>query len=116
MSVCKGMVWIDKFLHHLKTMENHCLLVCAGESSFQGFLGGAGFRPSAVCQLGLVEPFATRFVPNSCWASERQQLSSGLGNAGASGPLESRFQRGSRRRRWLKIVDHLSHVIRVDEG
>ena len=30
------------------SMGNHCLLVFAGESSFQGFLGGAGFRPSTV--------------------------------------------------------------------
>ena len=27
---------------------NHCLLVVTGESSFQGFLGGAGFGPSTV--------------------------------------------------------------------
>ena len=34
--------------HHFETMGHHCLLVPAGESSFQGFSGGAGFRPSTV--------------------------------------------------------------------
>ena len=29
-------------------MGNPCLLVFTGDSSFQGFLGGAGFRPSTV--------------------------------------------------------------------
>ena len=33
---------------HFQTMANHCLLVFAGELAFQGCLGGAGFRPSAV--------------------------------------------------------------------
>ena len=42
-------LWMDKILHHFETMRNHCLLVCAGESSFQGLLGGAGFCLSAVC-------------------------------------------------------------------
>ena len=37
-----------KILHHFEAMENHCLLVVRGKSSFQGFLGGAGLRPSAV--------------------------------------------------------------------
>ena len=39
--------------HHLETMGNHCSLVFTGESSFQGFLGGAGFRPSTVCRSTL---------------------------------------------------------------
>ena len=43
------LLWMDEILHHLETMGNHCLLVFTGESSFQGFLGGAGFRPSTVC-------------------------------------------------------------------
>ena len=30
-------------------MRHHCLLVFTGESTFRGFLGGAGFRPSTVC-------------------------------------------------------------------
>ena len=30
------------------TMRHHCLLVFTGESAFQGFLGGAGFRSSTV--------------------------------------------------------------------
>ena len=39
--------WTTSISHHLETMQNHCLLVFAGES-LQGFLGGAGFRPSTV--------------------------------------------------------------------
>ena len=42
------MLWMDEFLHHFETMKNCCPLVVRGESSFQGFLGGAGFRPSTV--------------------------------------------------------------------
>ena len=34
-------LWVDDFLHHFEAMGNHCLLVFTGESSFQGFLGGA---------------------------------------------------------------------------
>ena len=55
-------LWMDKILHHLKNMGNHCLLVCTGESSFQGFLGGAkwispihsmeGFRGAPKCLPG----------------------------------------------------------------
>ena len=41
-------LWMDEILHHFKTMGNHCLWVFTGESSFQGFLSGAGFRPSTV--------------------------------------------------------------------
>ena len=41
--------WTKFISHHLETMGSHCLLVFAGESSFQGSLGGAGFRPSTVC-------------------------------------------------------------------
>ena len=39
---------MDTILHHIETMGCHCFLVFTGESSFQGFLGGAGFRPSTV--------------------------------------------------------------------
>ena len=38
------LLWMNKILHHLETMKNHCLLVFTGESSFQRFLGGAGCR------------------------------------------------------------------------
>ena len=41
-----SILWMDEILHHFQTMGNHCLLVFTGESPFQGFLGGAGFRPS----------------------------------------------------------------------
>ena len=34
--------------HHFETMGHHCLLVFTGESPFQAFLGGSGFRPSIV--------------------------------------------------------------------
>ena len=36
-------MWMDEILHHLETMGNHNSLVCTGESSFQGLLGGADF-------------------------------------------------------------------------
>ena len=39
---------MDEILQHSEAMKNHCLLVVAGESSFHGFLGGAGFRPPTV--------------------------------------------------------------------
>ena len=32
-----------------EAMGNHGWLVFTGESTFQGFLGGAGFRPSTIC-------------------------------------------------------------------
>ena len=41
-----GLLWMDEILHHFETMRRHCLLVFTGEPSLQGFLGGAGFRPS----------------------------------------------------------------------
>ena len=44
-------------------MGNHCSLVFTGESSFQGFLGGAGFCPSTLwLHIGVDEhPFASYF-------------------------------------------------------
>ena len=45
--------------HHFETMGNQFLLVFTGESSFQGCLGGAGFRPSTVGPP--VVPFLTNF-------------------------------------------------------
>ena len=42
------MLWMDKILHQFETMKKHCLLAFTGKPSFQGFLGGAGFRPSTV--------------------------------------------------------------------
>ena len=44
----KHILWIDEFLNHFATIKDHCLLVFTGESSSQGSLGGAGFRPSTV--------------------------------------------------------------------
>ena len=35
--------------HHFEAMGKQCLWAFTGESSFQGFLGGAGLRPSTVC-------------------------------------------------------------------
>ena len=51
--------------HHWKTMGNHCLLVFTGDSSFQGFLGGAisGFRPPTeglTVHVSGAQPTATR--------------------------------------------------------
>ena len=40
--------WTQSISHHLGTVANHCSLVFTGDSSFQGFLGGARFRPSTV--------------------------------------------------------------------
>ena len=38
------LLWMDKIRsHHFETMGSHFLLVFTVESSFQGFLGGAGF-------------------------------------------------------------------------
>ena len=42
---------MDELLHHFESMVDHCLLVFTGQSSFRGFLGGAGFRPSTVASL-----------------------------------------------------------------
>ena len=44
-------LWMDKNLHHFETMGNHCVLVFTGESSFQGFLSGAGFCLSTVGRI-----------------------------------------------------------------
>ena len=43
-----AILWIDEIMHHFETMGNHCWLAFTGDSSFQGFLGGAGFPPSTV--------------------------------------------------------------------
>ena len=43
------LLWMDEILHHFESMRNHCLLVFTGKSTFQGFLGGVGFRLSTVC-------------------------------------------------------------------
>ena len=64
--------------HRFETMGNHCLLVFTEESSLQGCLGGAGFRPSTVSlrfiwsrigaesvepnRLGVVSPYPLRGV------------------------------------------------------
>ena len=41
--------WLrNPFENRFETMGRRCLLVFPGESSCQGFLGGAGFRPSTV--------------------------------------------------------------------
>ena len=61
---------MDEILHHVETMINPCWLVFTGESSFKGFLGGAGFCPSTVwgqhSQLGFglspLTPLLTRPV------------------------------------------------------
>ena len=43
------LLWMDEIpSHHFAAMGNHCLLVFTRGLSFQGFLYGAGFRPSTV--------------------------------------------------------------------
>ena len=39
---------MGEILHQVETMGNRCWLVFPGEYQFLHFLGGAGFRPSAV--------------------------------------------------------------------
>ena len=65
----------NPFRTTLKTMGSHCLLVFTGESSFQGFLGGAGFRPSTVFlveTLGSHCKFllSSRSLTSYCWMDE----------------------------------------------
>ena len=43
-----AILWMDKILHHFETKGHPRFLVFTGESSFKGFLGGAGLRPSTV--------------------------------------------------------------------
>ena len=47
-STMMSILWMDDILHYFETMGNHGWLALTGKSSFHGFLGGAGFRPSAV--------------------------------------------------------------------
>ena len=56
-------LWMDEILHHFETMGNHNLLAFTGESSFQGFLGGAGFCASTVCLLFVLCGGPLRY----CW-------------------------------------------------
>ena len=41
-------LWMDQILHHFETMGIHCLLMF---TSFPGFFGCAGFRPSTVAHV-----------------------------------------------------------------
>ena len=41
-------LWMDEILHHLGNHDTPLLVGITGESTFQGFLGGAGFCPSTV--------------------------------------------------------------------
>ena len=50
-----SILWMDKILHQVKAMQNHCLLVFTRESS-HGFLGVARFRPSTVCVCSKTAP------------------------------------------------------------
>ena len=53
-------LWMDRILHHLGSMGNHCSLAFPGDSSFQGFLGGAGFVHPQYEGLSKVDPFKRR--------------------------------------------------------
>ena len=44
-------LWMGEMLHQMENMGNHCVLIFTGESSFQSFSGGAGFRPSTVSMV-----------------------------------------------------------------
>ena len=51
--VARAIIWVEAPAAEAgkldkATMRHHCLLVFTGESTFQGFSGGAGFRPSTV--------------------------------------------------------------------
>ena len=59
-------LWMDEILHHVETMNNLCSLVFTGESSFQGFLGGEGFRPSTVT-LPVAGPVSRRPFIQNLW-------------------------------------------------
>ena len=52
----EGLLWMDEILLQFETMGNHRLLVFTAESSFQGFLGGAGFCPSTVGRHETFQP------------------------------------------------------------
>ena len=80
---------VDEILHHFATMGNHCWLVFTGESPFQGFLGGAGFRPSTVCKRGALgggsaltwdhrKRSACRLAPSNCWTWDLLRLGRSL--------------------------------------
>ena len=47
--------WTTSISHPFETKGNHCLLAFTGESSFKGFFGGAGLRPSTVGVLFIGE-------------------------------------------------------------
>ena len=63
------LLWMDEILHHFEIMGNHCLLVFTGQSSFQGFLGGAKWISSIHSMFLLVPEKGTRTdFPLSCKA------------------------------------------------
>ena len=65
-------LWMDEILHHLEAMGNHCWLVFTGEPSFQGFLGGAGFRPTAVEVIGIASSFVVVLGPIPLFVKKKQ--------------------------------------------
>ena len=91
-----NLLWMDEILHHLETMGSHGCLVFTGESTFQGFLGGAGLRPSTVGHdwgfiwLHAHQPFGAvwNFIANP--GSQRgSYLEETGGEAGGVGPYEA---------------------------
>ena len=47
--------------HHFETVRNHGSPVFPRESALQGFLGGAGFRPSTVCPVPAPSDYRIHF-------------------------------------------------------
>ena len=76
-----GLLWMDELLHHFESVGNHCLLVAG--SSFQGFLGDAGVRPSTVAQSAGAQFLVWSLLPaafsTSCAASQSYHSMSRVG-------------------------------------
>ena len=72
------LLWMDKILHQIETIGNHCFLLFTGELSFPGFLGGAKWtsQPSTVWSFehfhpegseADFEPHKQRFQLTQAW-------------------------------------------------
>ena len=82
---------MDEILHHYETMGNHLLLVFTRESSFQGFLSGAGFCPP---QYGGVPKIERHRLADS----DSRSVSPGFLSGGVAPPAiratKARFSQG----------------------
>ena len=91
----------DKILHHLESMEIHCLWVFTSISSFYDFLGGAGFRPSTVGIL-----LMRNASGDACSDYRLHRRSQGLFFAGC--PSHIRRKKGNPGRRSTLVYDEHS--------